>query len=43
MAQLAVDADAALGVLRSHAFATGARLDEAAAAVIDRTLDLAAL
>jgi hypothetical protein len=43
MAQLAVDAEAALAVLRSHAFATGVRLDEVAAAVVHRTLDLSAL
>lgn len=43
MEQLAVDAKAALAVLRSHAFATAAQLDEVAAAVVHRTLNLSAL
>jgi hypothetical protein len=43
MEQLTVDAEAALAVLRSHAFATAKQLDEVATAVVHRTLNLSAL
>jgi len=43
IAQLAIDPEAALAILRSHAFACGADLQQVARAVVDRKLDLACL